>query len=139
MSSKKTSSAASSQTDENRMESISPQRRGARRDDSSFFFAAETPAKKNRHALPSGLEAGQGLITSKNLREALGLSLFCPLSRKGKNVFLCDLCASSEAPQGRDKRAVRHRSIHVTAKPWPRPGMQRLNFIARESLILEWQ
>jgi len=46
---------------------------------------------------PSGLEAGQGLISSNNLREASGLSLFCPLSRKGKNVFLCDLCASSEA------------------------------------------
>jgi hypothetical protein len=39
---------------------------------------------------------GQGLISSYNLREALGLSLFCPLSRKGKKVFLCDLCASSE-------------------------------------------
>ncbi len=44
-------SEAPPQTDENRMESISPQSRGARRDDSSFFFAAETPAKKNRHAL----------------------------------------------------------------------------------------
>jgi len=52
---------------------------------------------------------GQSLISSKNLREALDLSLFCPpcpvecgayssgVSRKGKNVFLCDLCASSEA------------------------------------------
>jgi hypothetical protein len=70
------------------MESISPQRRGARRDDSSFFFAAETPAKKNNHALRA---------RPAKLREALGLSLFCPLSRKGKNVFLCDLCASSEA------------------------------------------
>jgi hypothetical protein len=40
---------------------------------------------------------GQGLISSDSLRGALGLSLFCPLSRKGKNVFLCDLCASSEA------------------------------------------
>ena len=86
------SSEASSQTDENRMESISPQSRRARRDDSSFFFAAETPAKKI--VMPSG----QGLITSKNLREAnLGLSLFCPLSRKGGNILLCDLCASSEA------------------------------------------
>ncbi len=35
----------------NRTESISPQRRRAHRDDSSFFFAAETPAKKNAHAL----------------------------------------------------------------------------------------
>jgi hypothetical protein len=40
---------------------------------------------------------GQGLISSDSLREALGLSLFCPLSRKGKDVFLCELCASSEA------------------------------------------
>jgi hypothetical protein len=47
-----------------------------------FFFAAETPAKKNAHALPSGLEAGQKLLHAKSLREALGLSLFCPLSRK---------------------------------------------------------
>jgi hypothetical protein len=47
-------SEASPQTDENRMESISPQSRRARRDDSSFFFAAETPAKKNTHALGSG-------------------------------------------------------------------------------------
>ena len=48
---------------------------------------------------------GQGLISSNNLREALGLSLFCPpcpvecgayssgVSRKGKNVFLCNLLA----------------------------------------------
>jgi len=40
---------------------------------------------------PSGLEAGQGLVSSGSLREALDLSLFCPLSRKGKKVFLCDL------------------------------------------------
>jgi hypothetical protein len=53
---------------------------------------------------------GQSLISSDSLREALGLSLFCRppprgmggaysfgVSRKGKNVFLCDLCASSEA------------------------------------------
>jgi len=43
------------------------------------------------------MPSGQGLITSKNLREALGLSLFCPLSRKRGNILLCDLCASSEA------------------------------------------
>jgi hypothetical protein len=40
---------------------------------------------------------GQALTNLKNSRVALGLSLFCPLNRKGKNVFLCDLCASSEA------------------------------------------
>ena len=53
---------------------------------------------------------GQGLTNVKNSRVALGLSLFCRppprgmggaysfgVSRKGKNVFLCDLCASSEA------------------------------------------
>jgi hypothetical protein len=38
---------------------------------------------------------GQGL--TKSSRGALALSLFCPLSRKGKNIFLCDLRASSEA------------------------------------------
>jgi len=84
------SSEASPQTDENRMESISPQRRGARRDDLSFFFAAETPAKKNAHALRARPDKFRQLTR-------LGLSLFCPLSRKGENVFLCDLCASSEA------------------------------------------
>jgi len=35
-----------------------------------FFFAAETPAKKNAHALPSGLEAGQDLLYTKTFREA---------------------------------------------------------------------
>jgi hypothetical protein len=65
------------------MESISPQSRGARRDDSSFFFAAETPAKKML------MPFGQGLTKLKNSRVVLGLSLFCPLRRKGKNVFLC--------------------------------------------------
>jgi hypothetical protein len=50
---------------------------------SRMFFGT----KKNGHALPSGLEGGQGLKSSKNLREALGLSLFCPLSRKGNKVI----------------------------------------------------
>ncbi len=84
-------SEALPQTDENRMESISPQRRGARRDDSSFFFAAETPAKKNRHALRARPDKFRQLTRSVRSFN------FCPLSRKGKNVFLCDLCASSEA------------------------------------------
>jgi len=44
-----------------------------------FFFAARSAAKKDAHALPSGLEAGQGLTEGKNSRGALGLSLFCPL------------------------------------------------------------
>jgi hypothetical protein len=51
-----------------------------------FFFAAETPAKKNAHALPSGLEAGQGLTKV--------------------NIFLCDLCASSEAGIGTNPHSV---------------------------------
>jgi len=70
---------ASPQTDENRTERSSPQRRREHRDEVSFFFAAERPAKKNAHALPSGLEAGQGLTEGKNSRGALGLSFFCPL------------------------------------------------------------
>jgi len=45
------SSEALPQADENRTASISPQGRRAYRDDSFFFFAAETPAKKNGHAL----------------------------------------------------------------------------------------
>jgi hypothetical protein len=61
-----------SQTYQNRTASIciSPQRRKERRDDSFFFFAAETPAKKNVHALPSFLEAGQDLLHTKSIREA---------------------------------------------------------------------
>jgi hypothetical protein len=64
---------------------------------------AGTPAKKNAHALPSGLEAsgleaGQYLLDTKSLREAGGLSLFCHpcpveceanstgISRKGKKL-----------------------------------------------------
>jgi hypothetical protein len=35
-----------------------------------FFFAAETPAKKTTHALPSGLEAGQYLLFALIIREA---------------------------------------------------------------------
>ena len=56
-----------------------------------LFFTAETPAKK------IVMPFGQALVHLNNLRKALGLSLFCLLSRKEKNVFLCDLRASSEA------------------------------------------
>jgi hypothetical protein len=57
------------------------------------LFSLPLRRRQRKMLMPSG----QGLISSDNLREALGLSLFCPLSRKGKNFFLCDLCASSEA------------------------------------------
>jgi len=43
------------------------------------FNGAGTPAKKDAHALHSGLEAGQGLTEGKNSGGALGLSFFCPL------------------------------------------------------------
>jgi len=139
------------------METISPDAEHAEM--IHLFSLPLTPQDRLRYLWDGGcwqrktvMPSGQGLITSKKLREASGLSLFCRppprgmggaysfgVSRKGKVVFLCDLCASSEAPQGRDKRAVRHKSIHITAKPWPRPGMQGLNFIARASLILKRQ
>jgi hypothetical protein len=68
-------------------------RRAAEHAEMIHLFSLPLRRRQRKIVMPSG----QGLITSKNLREALGLSLFCPLSRKGKNVFLCDLCASSEA------------------------------------------
>ncbi len=80
------------ESDENRIESISPQRRRAHRDDSSFFFAAETPAKKNRHALWARPDK------YKQLTRSVRSFPFLPSQQKReKNVFLCDLCASSEA------------------------------------------
>jgi len=92
------------------------------------LFSLPLGHRQRKMLMPSG----QGLISSDNLREALGLSLFCPLSRKGKTF-------SSAISVPLAKRAVRHRSIHVTAKPWPRPGMQGLSFIAHASLILKRQ
>ena len=42
---------------------------------------------------PSGLEAGQGLIDSDNLREPLGLSLFCPPQPRGMGgAYLTGVC-----------------------------------------------
>jgi len=73
------------------MESISPQRRGARRDDSSFFFAAETPAKKNSHALRARPD------NFKELTRSVRSSPFLPSQQKRGNILLCDLWASSEA------------------------------------------
>ena len=88
---------------------------------------------------------GQGLIDLNNLREALGLSPFLPSSA----LWNAEPIPPGSAEKGKTfssaisvplaKRAVRHRSIHVTAKPWPRPGMQGLNFIAPASLILKRQ
>jgi hypothetical protein len=72
-----------------------------------LFSLPLTPQDRLRYQWDGGcrqrkivMPFGQGLTSSDNLREALGLSLFCPLSRKGKNVFLCDLCASSPASSG---------------------------------------
>jgi hypothetical protein len=82
-----------------------------------LFSLPLTPQDRLRYLRDGGrrqrkivMPSGQGLITSKSLREALGLPLFCRppprgmggaysfgVSRKGENVFLCDLCASSEA------------------------------------------
>ena len=82
------SSEASSQTDENRMESISPQSRRARRDDSSFFFAAETPAKKNSHALRARPDNFKELTRSE-----LRSFPFLPSQQKrGKHSPLRPLC-----------------------------------------------
>ena len=69
-------------------------RRAAEHAEMIHLFSLPLRRRQRKIVMPSG----QGLITSKNLREAnLGLSLFCPLSRKGGNILLCDLCASSEA------------------------------------------
>jgi hypothetical protein len=52
-----------------------------------FFFVPQySGTKKNAHALPAGLEVGQNRLNTKILREACGLSLFCPLNRKGKKL-----------------------------------------------------
>jgi hypothetical protein len=68
-------------------------RRDAEHAEMIHLFSLPLRRRQRKMVMPFG----QGLIDSNNLREALGLSLFCPLSRKRKNVFLCDLCASSEA------------------------------------------
>ncbi len=68
-------------------------RRAAEHAEMIHLFSLPLRRRQRKMLMPSG----QGLISSDNLREALGLSLFCPLSRKGANIFLCDLCASSEA------------------------------------------
>jgi hypothetical protein len=68
-------------------------RRDAEHAEMTNLFSLPLRRRQRKIIMPFG----QGLISSDNLREALDLSLFWPLSRKGKNVFLCDLCASSEA------------------------------------------
>jgi len=68
-------------------------RRDAEHAEMIHLFSLPLRRRQRKMLMPFG----QGLISSNNLREASGLFLFCPLSRKGKNVFLCDLCASSEA------------------------------------------
>jgi hypothetical protein len=57
-----------------------------------FFFAAETPAKKNTHSLPARQYSTKRAYAK---REFFPFSVLSP--EKGKNLFLCDLCASSEA------------------------------------------
>jgi len=81
------------QTDGNRTESISPQRRRVRRDDSSFFFAAETPAKKNAHALRARSDR------FKQLTQSIGPFPFLPSSApwNGRSLF----------PRGQQKREKR--------------------------------
>jgi len=51
-----------------------------------FFVPLYCGTKKHAHDLPAGLEAGQNKLNTKILCEACGLSLFCPLSRKGKKL-----------------------------------------------------
>jgi hypothetical protein len=81
-------------------------RRDAEHTEMIHLFSLPLRRRQRKIVMPFG----KGLISTNNLREALGLSLFCPLSRKGKNVFL----SAISVPLA--KRAVRHRSIHVIAK-----------------------
>ena len=81
-------------------------RRDAEHTEMIHLFSLPLRRRQRKIVMPFG----QGLISTNNLREALGLSLFCPLSRKGKKTF------SSAISVPLAKRAVRHRSIHVTAK-----------------------
>jgi len=80
-------------------------RRAAEHAEMIHLFSLPLRRRQRKIVMPFG----QGLITSKNLREALGLSLFCPLSRKGETF-------SSAISVPLAKRAVRNRSIHVTTK-----------------------
>jgi hypothetical protein len=68
-------------------------RRDAKHAEMIHLFSLPLRRRQRKTVVPFG----QSLISPGSLREALGLSLFCPLSRKGKNIFLCDLCAFSEA------------------------------------------
>jgi len=68
-------------------------RRDAENTEMIHLFSLPLRGRQRKMFMPFG----QGLTNVKNSRVALDLSLFCPLSRKGKNVFLCDLPASSEA------------------------------------------
>jgi len=70
-------SEALPQTDENRMESIS-HRRDAEHTEMIHLFSL--PLRRQQRKMDMPLR--QDLISSNNLREALGLPLFCPLSRK---------------------------------------------------------
>jgi len=97
--------------------------------------------------------SGQSLITSKNLREALALPLFCcpcpveceahstGISRKGKkHLSLCVLCASIPRRYLRG-RAVQYRLVHAMKNPgpdpWPRPGMQGLSSMNYTTSVLQ--
>jgi len=71
-----------------KIESKAFHRRDAEHAEMTHLFSLPLRRRQRKIIMPFG----QGLISSDNLREALDLSLFCPLSRKGKNVFLCDLC-----------------------------------------------
>jgi len=74
-------------------------RRDAENTEMRYLFSLPLSGRQRKMLMPFG----QALTKVKNSRGALGLSLFCPLSRKGKNVFLCDLCASSEAGGDKDR------------------------------------
>jgi len=122
------SSEALPQTDENRMETISPQRRRARRDDSSFFFAAETPAKKNAHALrarPDKLKQLTRSVRSFAFLPSSALWNAEPIppgsAEKGKTFssacpVKCEAYLTGAISVPLAKRAVRHRSIYIIAK-----------------------
>jgi hypothetical protein len=87
-------------------------RKGAKNAEMIHLFSLPLRRRQRKMLMPFG----QDLTYTKSIREALGLSLFCPLSRKRKkHLFLCDLRASSPRRYLRGW-AARYRFVHGSLK-----------------------
>ena len=82
-----------------------------------FSFAAERTANENQSAAgsptlaktcPYSLFARSSHKWTPEDPRVGAIFFFSALSAEKKIYFLCDLCVFSEAPQGRDKRAVKN-------------------------------